>query len=381
MNRPGDERKIRRKVKEMNELKEGLTNRACTKKIIVGSVEIGGGTSVKIQSMTTTKTSDVAETVRQIEALKEAGCEIVRVAVPDETAARALRVIHDASPIPVIADIHFDYRLALMALEAGLEGLRINPGNIGERKNVEMVVDAAKARGAVIRVGVNSGSVEKRLLEQYGGPTPQAMVESALGHVRILEEHGFYDTKISIKSSSVLNTIECYRLLSQRCDYPLHLGVTEAGGGLRGAIKSSVGMGVLLSEGIGDTLRVSLTAAPEEEMTVAWELLRALGLRQRGPEIISCPTCGRTEIDLIGLAQEVERRLRTEKAPIKVAVMGCVVNGPGEAREADLGMAGGRDKGIIFRKGEVIRSVRGQEALLAAFMEELDKLLVERRDL
>ena len=347
----------------------------------LGSVRIGGGAPIVVQSMTNTDTRDVEATLGQIKRLHDAGCEIVRVAVPDETAARALRVIHDASLIPVIADIHFDYRLALMALEAGLEGLRINPGNIGERKNVEMVVDAAKARGAVIRVGVNSGSVEKRLLEQYGGPTPQAMVESALGHVRILEEHGFYDTKISIKSSSVLNTIECYRLLSQRCDYPLHLGVTEAGGVLRGAIKSSVGMGVLLSEGIGDTLRVSLTAAPEEEMTVAWELLRALGLRQRGPEIISCPTCGRTEIDLIGLAQEVERRLRTENAPIKVAVMGCVVNGPGEAREADLGMAGGRDKGIIFRKGEVIRSVRGQEALLAAFMEELDKLLVERRDL
>ena len=348
-----------------------------TRQLKLGSVRIGGGAPIAIQSMTNTDTRDVEATLGQIKRLHDAGCEIVRVAVPDETAARALRVIHDASPIPVIADIHFDYRLALMALEA----LRINPGNIGERKNVEMVVDAAKARGAVIRVGVNSGSVEKRLLEQYGGPTPQAMVESALGHVRILEEHGFYDTKISIKSSSVLNTIECYRLLSQRCDYPLHLGVTEAGGVLRGAIKSSVGMGVLLSEGIGDTLRVSLTAAPEEEMTVAWELLRALGLRQRGPEIISCPTCGRTEIDLIGLAQEVERRLRTENAPIKVAVMGCVVNGPGEAREADLGMAGGRDKGIIFRKGEVIRSVRGQEALLAAFMEELDKLLVERRDL
>lgn len=352
-----------------------------TRQLKLGSVRIGGGAPIAIQSMTNTDTRDVEATLGQIKRLHDAGCEIVRVAVPDETAARALRVIHDASPIPVIADIHFDYRLALMALEAGLEGLRINPGNIGERKNVEMVVDAAKARGAVIRVGVNSGSVEKRLLEQYGGPTPQAMVESALGHVRILEEHGFYDTKISIKSSSVLNTIECYRLLSQRCDYPLHLGVTEAGGVLRGAIKSSVGMGVLLSEGIGDTLRVSLTAAPEEEMTVAWELLRALGLRQRGPEIISCPTCGRTEIDLIGLAQEVERRLRTENAPIKVAVMGCVVNGPGEAREADLGMAGGRDKGIIFRKGEVIRSVRGQETLLAAFMEELDKLLVERRDL
>lgn len=352
-----------------------------TRQLKLGSVRIGGGTPIVVQSMTNTDTRDVEATLGQIKRLHDAGCEIVRVAVPDETAARALRAIHDASPIPVIADIHFDYRLALIALEAGLEGLRINPGNIGERKNVEMVVDAAKAQGAVIRVGVNSGSVEKRLLEQYGGPTPQAMVESALGHVRILEEHGFYDTKISIKSSSVLNTIECYRLLSQRCDYPLHLGVTEAGGVLRGAIKSSVGMGVLLSEGIGDTLRVSLTAAPEEEMTVAWELLRALGLRQRGPEIISCPTCGRTEIDLIGLAQEVERRLRTENAPIKVAVMGCVVNGPGEAREADLGMAGGRDKGIIFRKGEVIRSVRGQEALLAAFMEELDKLLVERRDL
>ena len=352
-----------------------------TRQLKLGSVRIGGGAPIVVQSMTNTDTRDVEATLGQIKRLHDAGCEIVRVAVPDEMAAKALRAIHDVSPIPVIADIHFDYRLALMALEAGLEGLRINPGNIGERKNVEMVVDAAKARGAVIRVGVNSGSVEKRLLDQYGGPTPQAMVESALGHVRILEEHGFYDTKISIKSSSVLNTIECYRLLSQRCDYPLHLGVTEAGGVLRGAIKSSVGMGGLLSEGIGDTLRVSLTAAPEEEMTVAWELLRALGLRQRGPEIISCPTCGRTEIDLIGLAQEVERRLRTETAPIKVAVMGCVVNGPGEAREADLGMAGGRDKGIIFRKGEVIRSVRGQEALLAAFMEELDKLLVERRGL
>ena len=352
-----------------------------TRQLKLGPVRIGGGAPIVVQSMTNTDTRDVEATLSQIKRLHNAGCEIVRVAVPDETAARALRAIHDASPIPVIADIHFDYRLALMALEAGLEGLRINPGNIGERKNVEMVVDAAKARGAVIRVGVNSGSVEKRLLDQYGGPTPQAMVESALGHVRILEEHGFYDTKISIKSSSVLNTIECYRLLSERCDYPLHLGVTEAGGVLRGAIKSSVGMGILLREGIGDTLRVSLTAAPEEEMTVAWELLRALGLRRRGPEIISCPTCGRTEIDLIGLAQEVERRLSTETAPIKVAVMGCVVNGPGEAREADLGMAGGRDKGIIFRKGEVIRSVRGQEALLAAFMEELDKLLAERQGL
>lgn len=250
------------------------------------------------------------------------------MAVPDETAARALRTIHDGSPIPMLADIHFDYRLALMALEAGLEGLRINPGNIGERRNVERVVDAAKAHHAVIRVGVNSGSVEKRLLEHFGGPTPEAMVESALSHVRILEEHGFYETKISIKSSSVLDTITAYRMLSERCDYPLHLGVTEAGGLVRGAIKSSVGLGILLWEGIGDTLRVSLTADPLEEMTVAWELLRALDLRQRGPELISCPTCGRTEIDLIGLARQVEDRLAGETAPIKVAVMGCVVNGP-----------------------------------------------------
>ena len=350
-----------------------------TRRLVLGGVSIGGGAPIAVQSMTNTDTRDVEATLYQIRQLADAGCEIIRVAVPDETAARALRTIHDGSPIPMVADIHFDYRLALMALEAGLEGLRINPGNIGERRNVERVVDAAKAHHAVIRVGVNSGSVEKRLLEHFGGPTPEAMVESALSHVRILEEHGFYETKISIKSSSVLDTITAYRMLSERCDYPLHLGVTEAGGLVRGAIKSSVGLGILLWEGIGDTLRVSLTADPLEEMTVAWELLRALDLRQRGPELISCPSCGRTEIDLIGLARQVEDRLAGETAPIKVAVMGCVVNGPGEAREADLGMAGGRDKGIIFRKGEVIRSVRGQEALLAAFMEELDTLLAERR--
>ena len=355
--------------------------RQLKREVKIGNVTIGGNHPIAVQTMLNVPVEDIAGNVAQAKRCEAAGCQILRVTCPSAADAKCIEAVKNAVSIPIVADIHFDYRAALACADVGVDKIRINPGNIGERKNVEMVVDAAKARGAVIRVGVNSGSVEKRLLEQYGGPTPQAMVESALGHVRILEEHGFYDTKISIKSSSVLNTIECYRLLSQRCDYPLHLGVTEAGGVLRGAIKSSVGMGVLLSEGIGDTLRVSLTAAPEEEMTVAWELLRALGLRQRGPEIISCPTCGRTEIDLIGLAQEVERRLRTENAPIKVAVMGCVVNGPGEAREADLGMAGGRDKGIIFRKGEVIRSVRGQEALLAAFMEELDKLLVERRDL
>lgn len=357
-----------------------MIQRLQTRQIKVGSLAIGGGAPVVVQSMTNTDTRDTEASLAQIRRLARAGCELVRLAVPDETAAQALKKIREGSPIPVIADIHFDYRLALMALEAGVEGLRINPGNIGERRHVDAVVDAAKARGAIIRVGVNSGSVEKRLLERFGGPTPEAMVESALTHVRMLEERDFYDTKISIKSSSVLNTIVAYRMLAERCDYPLHLGVTEAGGLVRGAVKSSVGLGILLWEGIGDTLRVSLTADPEEEMTVAWELLRSLGLRQRGPEIISCPTCGRTEIDLISLAREVESRLAGETATVKIAVMGCVVNGPGEAKEADLGMAGGRNKGIIFRKGEVIRSVRGQEALLTAFMEELDKLLTEKKE-
>ena len=343
-----------------------------TRQLKLGSVRIGGGAPIVVQSMTNTDTRDVEATLGQIKRLHDAGCEIVRVAVPDETAAKALRAIHDVSPIPVIADIHFDYRLALMSLEAGLEGLRINPGNIGERKNVEMVVDAAKARGAVIRVGVNSGSVEKRLLDQYGGPTPQAMVESALGHVRILEEHGFYDTKISIKSSSVLNTIECYRLLSQRCDYPLHLGVTETGTLRMGIVKSAIGIGSLLQRGIGDTLRVSLTADPAEEIRTGRDILSALGLRG-GVKLVSCPTCGRTRIDLIGLANKVEKALEYVDKDITVAVMGCVVNGPGEAREADLGVTGGKGEGLIFKKGQIIRKVPEAE-LLDALMEEIDKL-------
>lgn len=351
-----------------------------TREVLLGGIRIGNGAPVTVQSMTNTDTRDPDATAEQIDRLTAAGCEIVRVAVPDEASASALRQIHDRSPIPLIADIHFDYRLAIRALEAGVEGLRINPGNIGERRHVDAVVDAAKAAGAAIRVGVNSGSVEKALLREYGGPTPRAMVESALRHVRMLEERGFYNTKISIKSSSVPDTIDAYRELAGMCEYPLHLGVTEAGGTARGAVKSGVGLGILLAEGIGDTLRVSLTADPVEEMTVAWELLRCLGLRRRGPEVISCPTCGRCEIDLISLARRVEQRLALEHDPVKVAVMGCVVNGPGEAREADLGLAGGRDKGILFRKGEVIRSVRGQEALFAAFLEELDRLLVQRRD-
>ncbi len=352
--------------------------RRSTRALRLGHLALGGGAPVVVQSMTNTDTRDVDATLGQIERLIQAGCEAVRVAVPDEDAARAVWTLRRQVAVPLIADIHFDYRLALSVLEAGVQGLRINPGNIGSRKNVDAVVDAAKANGAVLRIGVNGGSLEKKLLQKYGGATPEAMVESALGHVRLLEKREFYDTKISLKSSSVLETIAAYRLLADRCDYPLHIGVTEAGGLLRGSVKSSVGLGILLWEGIGDTLRVSLTADPVEEVVVAWEILRALGLRRHGPEIISCPTCGRTEIDLLSLAAEVERRLAGETADIKVAVMGCVVNGPGEAREADLGLAGGRDKGIIFRKGEIIRTVRGQGALLTAFMEELNTLLTEK---
>jgi (E)-4-hydroxy-3-methylbut-2-enyl-diphosphate synthase len=349
-----------------------------TRAIRLGALSVGGGAPVMVQSMTNTDTRDVEATLAQIARLEARGCEAVRLAVPDRAAAAALAAIRARARLPLIADIHFDHRLAVAALEAGLEGLRINPGNIGPREHVNRVVDAAKAHHAVIRVGVNSGSVEKRLLEKYGGPCPAALVESALGHVRMLEDRGFGDIKISLKSSSVLHTIEAYRKLSEACDYPLHIGVTEAGGLMRGTVKSAVGLGILLHVGIGDTLRVSLTADPAEEVTVAWEILRALGLRSRGPEIISCPTCGRTESDLFALARAVEERLAESTADIRVAVMGCVVNGPGEAREADLGLAGGRDKGVIFRRGEVIRSVRGQEALLAAFMEELQTLLNEK---
>ncbi len=347
--------------------------------IHLGSLVIGGGAACVVQSMTNTDTRDPEATLAQIRRLEARGCEAVRVAVPDEQAAHALPALRAGTTLPLIADIHFDYRLAIMAMEAGLEGLRINPGNIGSADRVARVVDCAKAHHCVIRIGVNSGSVEKALLARYGGPTPEAMVESALAHVRILESRGFYETKISLKSSSVGNTVCAYRLLAQRCDYPLHIGVTEAGGLIRGTVKSSVGLGLLLAEGIGDTLRVSLTADPAEEVTVAYEILRALGLRKRGPEIISCPTCGRTEIDLFGLARAVEARLAESTADISVAVMGCVVNGPGEAREADIGLAGGRDKGLIFRKGRVIRTVRGHDALLTAFMEELSALLAEKQ--
>ncbi len=356
-----------------------MRERRKTRAVNVGGVGVGGENPVRVQSMTNVDTRDVFAATAQVRELARAGCEIVRLAVPDEQAALALAHIKKDASVPLIADIHFDHRLALLALEAGVDGLRINPGNIGGARKVDAVVKAAAERGAPIRIGVNSGSVEKDLLAKFGGPTPEAMVESALGHVALLEKRNFHDIKISLKSSSVLHTIEAYELLSARVDYPLHIGVTEAGTLLPGAVKSAVGLGVLLFQGIGDTLRVSLTHDPVAEIGVAYDILRALNLRQRGPEVISCPTCGRTEIGLIALAEEVQKRLRDVPEVFKVAVMGCVVNGPGEAREADIGIAGGRGLGIVFRKGEVIRKIRGEENLLPEFMKELDAFLKEKR--
>ncbi|WP_272701122.1 flavodoxin-dependent (E)-4-hydroxy-3-methylbut-2-enyl-diphosphate synthase [Desulfovibrio sp. Fe33] len=350
-----------------------------TRVVNIGGVGIGGDNPVRVQSMCNTDTRDVLATVTQINQLAEAGCEIVRLAVPDEAAAAKLETIRAQSPVPLIADIHFDHRLALSALDAGFDGLRINPGNIGDEAKVDAVVRAAKACATPIRIGVNGGSLEKDLLKTYGGPTPEAMVESGLRHVRMLEARGFHDIKISLKTSSVLKTIAAYRLMSEQVDYPLHIGITEAGTLVRGAVKSSVGLGILLFEGIGDTMRVSLTHDPVAEIGVAYEILRSLGLRERGPEIISCPTCGRTEIGLIELAEQVEAALRGVEEVFTVAVMGCVVNGPGEAREADIGIAGGRDLGIIFRKGEVVRKVKGNANLLPEFMKEIEKFLEERR--
>lgn len=349
-----------------------------TRRIMLGSLPVGGGAPVLVQSMTNTDTRDTEATLAQIARLREAGCEAVRVAVPDEAAAAQLGVIVSAAGLPIIADIHFDWRLAVASAGAGAAGLRINPGNIGSAANVKRVTDAARANGAILRIGVNSGSLQKELLAEYGRPAPEAMARSALAYVRMMEDLGFYDFKLSLKSSSVLDTIAAYRLIASWCDYPLHIGVTEAGTRRAGTVKSAIGLGILLHEGIGDTIRVSLTGPPEEEVAVAWDILSALNLRRRGPEIISCPTCGRTEIDLLGLANAVEKALAGVTAPIKVAVMGCVVNGPGEAREADIGVAGGRDRGIIFRKGQVLRAVNGQEQLLNEFLTEIHKLIQEQ---
>ena len=333
-----------------------------TKQVQVGGVAIGGDARVTIQSMTNTDTRDVSATLRQIRALADAGCDIVRVSVYDEACARAVRALVDGSPVPLVADIHFDHRLAILALENGIQKLRINPGNIGGEAHVKELADALKARRVPVRIGVNSGSVEKDILRKYGGPTPQGMVESALGHARLLEKYGFDDLVLSIKASNARATVEANRLASKACDYPLHIGVTEAGSPGMGTIKSAVGIGALLVDGIGDTVRVSLSGDPVSEVYAAKEILKAAGVLNEGVDIISCPTCGRTQIPVAEIAEKVRLATQNLRVPLKVAVMGCIVNGPGEAREADIGVAGGRDGGALFVKGEKPRAVRGDLA-------------------
>ena len=326
-----------------------VKNRCHTRQINIGQIKIGGGAPIALQSMTNTSTANVVDTVAQITRLSCAGCEIVRVAVPDMEAALAVKAIKKQIDIPLIADIHFDFRLALAAAQAGADALRINPGNIGEHRKIKAVVDCAKLHGIPIRVGVNAGSLEKDIMETMGC-TAQAMVESALRNIAILEDFDFHDIKISLKASDVERTVSAYRLIASQTDVPLHVGVTEAGGLFAGITKSALGIGMLLADGIGDTIRVSLTRDPVEEVRVGWEILRALGIRKRGPEIISCPTCGRCKINLFDIAEQVEKALMNSTLDIKVAIMGCVVNGPGEAREADIGIAGGDDFGILFKK-------------------------------
>ncbi|MBW2367659.1 MAG: flavodoxin-dependent (E)-4-hydroxy-3-methylbut-2-enyl-diphosphate synthase [Deltaproteobacteria bacterium] len=344
-----------------------------TRRIRIGNVPVGDGAPVAVQSMTNTPTQDVAATVSQIKRLEAAGCEIVRVAVPDQSAAEAIGPIKAAIDIPLIADIHFDYRLAISAAEAGADGLRINPGNIGSSRKVQEVAACAADRGIAIRIGVNAGSLEKALLTKYKGVCAQAMVESALGQVAQLRTWDFHDIKISLKASDVARTVSAYRQLSRQTDLPLHVGVTEAGGLYPGIVKSALGIGMLLSEGIGDTIRVSLTRDPVEEVRVGYEILRALGIRQHGVEIISCPTCGRCNIDLFGILEQVERALLTKSLPIKVAIMGCVVNGPGEAREADIGIAGCDDTGILFRKGDLVKKFP-QDQLVDELLKEVARI-------
>lgn len=344
-----------------------------TKQILVGPVPVGGGAPVTIQSMCSTKTHDIPATVEQILRLETAGCEIVRVAVPDMAAAKAIGAIKNQIHIPLVADIHFDYKLALECVAQGVDKIRINPGNIGGEERIKAVADACRERKIPIRIGVNGGSLEKELREKYGGVTAQALVESALGHAALLEKFSFDEICISVKCSSVPVTMEAYRLLGERCPYPLHLGVTEAGTPGMGIIKSAMGIGGLLCLGVGDTLRVTLTADPVEEVYAAKKILRAAGLRKDGPDLIACPTCGRTNIDLIPMAEEVERRLAGCTKAITVAVMGCAVNGPGEAAAADIGIAGGKGEGLLFRKGQILRKVP-QEHLVDALMDEIEKL-------
>lgn len=343
-----------------------------TKKIKIGNCIIGGGSPIAIQSMCNTRTSDAAATTEQILALEEVGCDIIRVAVPDEASADAIKQIKKQIHIPLVADIHFDYRLAIKSMENGVDKVRINPGNIGSEEGVRLVAECAKAHGVPIRIGVNTGSIEKELLQKYG-PTPEAMVISAQKHIDMLTKYDFDDIVISLKASDVNKTIDVYRLMSEKCPYPLHLGVTEAGTFLGGTVKSAIGIGSLLKDGIGDTIRVSLTDDPLKEVTVAKEILKALGLRKDLPAFISCPTCGRTNIGLIPLAKRVEEYLNTVNKPITVAVMGCAVNGPGEARKADIGIAGGKGEGLIFKKGEIIKKVP-EESLFDELVKEINRM-------
>lgn len=350
-----------------------MFERRKTRQIKIGDVPIGGGAPIAVQSMTNTDTSDVTGTVDQILRLEGSGCEIIRVAVPDLEAAKAIEAITAGISIPLIADIHFDAGLAIASIEHGAQGIRINPGNIGGEEKLAKVVEAAGRKDVPIRVGVNSGSLEKDILARFKGPTAQALVASALRNIKFLENMGYHQIKVSLKSSDTLTTVEAYRLLAEESDYPLHLGVTEAGGLIPGTVKSSVALGLLLYEGIGDTIRVSLTRDPEEEVRVGFETLKSLHLRERGPELISCPTCGRCRIDLFRLAEKVEDYVRKIKTPWKVAVMGCVVNGPGEAKEADIGIAGGKELGIIFKKGQLLKKVP-EDQLFEALVKELEEM-------
>ena len=338
---------------------------------MVGKVPIGNMAPIAVQSMTNTPTADIKATVSQIERLQDAGCEIIRVAVPDNESAQAIARIKPKILIPLIADIHFDFRLAIAAAKAGADALRINPGNIGGAEKVKAVVDCAKDIGIAIRIGVNAGSLEKDILEKYNGVTAQAMVDSALRNIELLKTLDFHQIKVSLKASDVPRTVEAYRSLSAATDIPLHVGVTEAGSLYSGIVKSALGIGTLLAEGIGDTIRVSLTRDPLEEVRVGYEILKALGIRQRGPEIISCPTCGRCSIELFNIVAKVEKALQATASPIKIAIMGCVVNGPGEAREADIGIAGGDGTGILFRKGKVVKKFP-QERLVEVLMAEVE---------
>ncbi len=344
-----------------------------TRQVTVGNVPIGGDAAVSVQSMLNTPAHDIAASVEQAKRLQACGCDIIRAAVPDMEAVSLIVALKEAVSVPIVADIHFDYKLALESVAAGVDKIRINPGNIGDESRVKAVADACRARNIPIRIGVNSGSLEKEILAKYGHPTAEAMRDSALYHASLLEKYDFNDIVLSIKSSDVQTMIHAYELTAAACEYPLHLGVTEAGTQRMGMLKSAVGIGSLLTRGIGDTIRVSLTAAPEEEVAAGVDILRAIGLRTDEPRMVSCPTCGRTAIDLIGIANEVEERLRQVHRPIVVAVMGCIVNGPGEAREADIGIAGGKGRAVIFRKGEVIRTVDERDAV-EALMQEIENL-------